>query len=190
MIRKLHFLSLVVLVFGVVGNASGELLVHYGFDETSGNKVVDSTGGNDGTIFGGSWATPGAQTQTSPGHIVLSGDEARVEVPGLPSSVGDFTIVSWLKKTNMVRFPWFVGTEVGGANLQIVFEEEEIEGFVGVGCGGEWNGGTGTTSFRSHEWRHIAFVRHVATGAVELYIDGVKEDTFTCGLGQVDLSPS
>jgi len=42
-----------VLALSLVGVTSAELLLRYGFDEASGNIAIDSTGGNDGTISGG-----------------------------------------------------------------------------------------------------------------------------------------
>ena len=193
MSKKLSFLMCITLAVALAGNCSAELLVHYGFDETSGNRAVDSTGGNDGTVYGGSWQTPGAVVQTTPGHLVITGDDARVEVPGLPSAVGDFTIMSWVKKTNMGRFTWLVGTGVGGANLQVSIEEERQEGYVAVGCGGEWtdtenSDPSGPTSFRSNRWHHLALVRHSTSGELDVFIDGVLERTLRAGPGPIDLS--
>ena len=189
MSKQLSFLMCTILVAALAGNSFAELLVHYGFDETAGTRAIDSTGGNDGTVYGGSWQTPGVEPQTNPGHLTLTGDDARVEVAGLPASVGDFTVMCWVKKTNMARFPWFVGTSIGDANLQICFEEEKVEGFLAIGCGGAWGSQTtGMTSFRTGSWRHMAFVRQVDTGVIEAYLDGIHEQTFYCGTNPIDLS--
>jgi len=180
------FLSILfAFVTGVASNCMGDLLVHYKFDETSGNIASDSTGGNDGTVAGGSWATVGAKPQTNPGHLVLSGADARVEVSGL-SSTEDFTIMSWLKKTNMERFTWFIGTDVGGANLQVSIDEESQPGYVAIGCGGVWR--DTMTSYSSGIWHHIAFVRDAASGSVKFYVDANLLHTFDCGPGPIDLS--
>ena len=182
--NKLFWLCF-ALVTAVAGNCTGDLLVHYAFDETGGNIATDSTGGNNGTVADGSWATPGARPHTDPGHLVLSGADARVEVSGL-SSVSDFTIMSWLKKTNMERFTWFVGTDGGAANLQISIDEENQPGYVATGCGGIWQ--DTMTSYSSNSWRHIAFVREAAAGSIKFYVDAVLTHTFTCGQSAIDLS--
>jgi hypothetical protein len=53
MYRKLIYLFSVVLVLGVAGNASADLVAHWKLDESSGNTVYDSSSyGNDGTFKG------------------------------------------------------------------------------------------------------------------------------------------
>ena len=54
MYKKLIYLTCLVLVLSVAGNASAQILVHYKLDETSGAVASDISGkGNDGTIDGG-----------------------------------------------------------------------------------------------------------------------------------------
>ena len=56
MCEKLIWLVSFVLVLGIVGSASAELVAYWGFDEGSGDTVFDSSGnGNDGTIVAGEW---------------------------------------------------------------------------------------------------------------------------------------
>ncbi|MHC4537605.1 MAG: LamG domain-containing protein, partial [Planctomycetota bacterium] len=51
MCKKLIYLVVFVLVLGVAGNASADLVAHWKLDEGSGNTVYDSgTSGNDGTF--------------------------------------------------------------------------------------------------------------------------------------------
>jgi len=53
MCKKLIYLACLVLILGVAGTASAQILVHYKLDETSGAVASDSSGkGNDGTIEG------------------------------------------------------------------------------------------------------------------------------------------
>ena len=184
--RNRVVLMVFVLAVGSGDIARADLLAHYNFDETGGSVAHDSTGGNDGTINNGSWGTPGAQAHTGPGHLVLSGDQANVSVTGLPASVGDFTIMTWLNKTNMVRFSWFIGTSSGATNLQISIDEENQSGYMAVGCGGIWK--DTMTGYSSNKWQHIAFIRYASSGNVEFYVNGELETTFVCGPGEIDLS--
>ena len=184
MCKKSGFLFFSFLVLALVGNAFGELLLHYGFDETSGTIATDSTGGNDGVVSGGTWATPGAIPQTNPGHLSLN--VGSVDASNLSSLVGDFTLMTWLNKSRSPRFPWLVGTTGGGVNLQICIEEDAMPGQVEVGCGGGWE--IAMTGFSSDSWVHLAFVREAASGAVNMYLDGNLEHTFSCGAGNINLS--
>jgi len=54
MFRKLFYLVSVLLVLGVAGNASADLVAHWKLDEGSGTTAFDTSGnGNDGTFTGG-----------------------------------------------------------------------------------------------------------------------------------------
>jgi|GEM_PF-830544 len=190
MIQKSSIVLFMAVAAGLTASAGAEILLHYGLDETTGIVATDSTGGHDGAVVGGSWAAPGAQTQTNPGHLVLEGTASHIEITSLPASVGDFTFMTWVKKTLMNRFPWLIGTADGsGANgLQIAIEEEYVEGLVSMGCKG-WAPTVANSSFRSNRWEHLAFVRDGTSGEVQLYVNGVLEHTFECGPGGVNFNP-
>ena len=77
--NKLFWLCF-ALVTAVAGNCTGDLLVHYAFDETGGNIATDSTGGNNGTVADGSWVTPGARPHTDPGqHLSIANRKEKAD---------------------------------------------------------------------------------------------------------------
>ena len=57
MCKKLIYLVCFVTLLSMTGRASAELILHWKFDEGSGDVVNDSSGnGHTGTIEGATWA--------------------------------------------------------------------------------------------------------------------------------------
>jgi len=177
-------------------------VVHYGFDETSGNITRDSTGGNDGVVSGGTWATPGAIAATGPGHLKFS--DGVVKVPNLGTAVLDFTISVWVNKapfdtggdSESGEYPTLVASmskeyNSWGDILEGIFEEggDNYQGRVMISVAGvEYEYEPGETDFRSGVWQHVALVRDAATGIVTMYLNAATTYIFECGPGPVDFS--
>jgi len=97
MFKKLFFLVSFVLVLGVAGNASAELVAHWTFDEGSGDIAYDSSGnGNDGTLNGG----PVWVVGKIGGALEFDGADDFVSVPDKPyitfSSSDSYTLATWV----------------------------------------------------------------------------------------------
>ncbi len=94
MCRKLIYLISFVLILGIAGNASAELVAYWTFDEGSGDIVYDSSGNdNNGTINGATWGT-GKYGNA----LHFNGQDNYVEVPTSDSLeiTPNVTIAAWI----------------------------------------------------------------------------------------------
>ena len=92
MCRKLIYLISFVLVLGLAGNASADLVGHWKFDEGSGNVAYDTSGnGHDGILNGNPQWVEG-QTR---GALEFDGNGDYVEIEQIVSI--DFTLMAWIK---------------------------------------------------------------------------------------------
>jgi len=96
MCKKLIYLISFVLVLSMAGNASAELILHWRFDEGSGDEVYDSSGnGHVGTIEGATWAVG----KIGP-CLEFGGDGDRVVDENAPNYLNGLDAVSiaiWIK---------------------------------------------------------------------------------------------
>ena len=113
MCKKMIYLISLVFVLSMAANASADLILHWPFDEGSGNVAGDRSGnGRDGTIEGNpAWAAGqiGGALEFSGGSHVID-DDAASYMNGLSA----FSIALWIKSN-------VVGTDSGF----IIFEEPE-----------------------------------------------------------------
>jgi hypothetical protein len=98
MCRRLIYLISLVLVLGLVGSVSADLVAHWKFNEGSGNVAHDTSGnGNDGTFVGDpQWAAGKIG-----GALEFNGSSDYIEVPFSESlrviNQGDFSIAAWFR---------------------------------------------------------------------------------------------
>ena len=110
--RKLFYLISIISLLSMTGNASGDLILHWGFDEGSGTTAFDSSGnGHDGTIEGNVTWTVGKIG----GALEFDGSDCHV----VDEAAGDYingldaiTICLWIKSD-------IVGTDKGF----VIFED-------------------------------------------------------------------
>ncbi len=98
MSKKLVYLIPFVLVIGIAGNVSAELVAYWAFDEGSGDTVLDSTGnGNNGTINGAQWG----QGKFGPA-LEFNGQDNYVEVPSSDDLEinENVTVAAWINWTD------------------------------------------------------------------------------------------
>jgi len=189
MFNKLIILVSVVLILGLSGSTSAELIGRWKLDEGSGTTAADSVGNNDGTLFGDtSWAEgilDGALSFDGDGDYVDCGNDPIFN----PSD--SFSITLWAY-INDWGDPWarsMIGKggdqDRGGWSVRR-FSDDTIDfcgaGLTGDGSGeGENHNMNSTTAPPLNEWFHIACVYDVNNMAY-IYINGeVDRERATTG---------
>ncbi|UCF14461.1 MAG: LamG domain-containing protein [Phycisphaerales bacterium] len=96
--RKVICLISLVLALNMTGNTSADLVVHWGFDETSGSVVHDASGnGHDGTINGTADWVPGQV-----GGALHFDGSTYVDVPDEIGTFPTFSIALWFKYDSFI----------------------------------------------------------------------------------------
>ncbi len=179
MCRRLFCLISLVVVVSMATNASGDLILHWGFDDGSGTTAHDSSGnGYDGTLEGNAAWVAGKIG----GALDLGGGDRVVD-----ETAGDYingldaiTICLWIKSDVIGTDKGFVIFEdpAGGDNRNIRYDAASWA----------WEGGTnlikmaldstgghqayeGSDNTQTTEWQHVAMVWSSGNELL-LYIDG------------------
>jgi len=175
MSKKLIYFVSFVLVLSMAGNASADLVVHWGFDEGSGSVVHDTSGnGNDGIFIG----DPQWVTGKIGGALEFDGTSDYIEIPFSDSlrviNQGDFTLTAWFR-LDEIPTEYKVVLQQGddasggpGRTWLFVHQSNEIRSSLGgspTGSGVGIEGGT---------WYHGAVVvtEGGSTDTVQLYVNG------------------
>ncbi len=173
MYNKLIYLVSFVLVLGVAGNASADLVMHWPLDEGSGTTAVDLSGnGYDGTIGGTANWVPGQlglALDFDGSSTYIDMDERIVE--------GTWSLAMWLKPRD-IPYPsdyyavmhtdaWTPGTpHVHLRNTTSLWNVDT-------------NGGpniSSTTVLQENEWYHCTYtVSFDGSSSAQIYINGVLE---------------
>ena len=169
-----------VLLAGLASNASGGLLAHWEFDESSGTTVRDSSGnGRDGTLLGDPKWVAGI---IGSGALSLDGTEGMVEVPHHASlNLTDaLTITAWVKLHDLSTYYFIVSKQPSGTARSnypgnYEFRMEANTGAVQFGHqqteSEVYTFYTSTRRIVVEQWYHVA-VAFTKGGMVEFYIDG------------------
>ena len=102
MCRRLIYVISLVSVLSVAGNASADLLAHWGFDEGSGTTAFDSSGnGHDGTLIG----DPQWVAGKIGGALEFNGADSIVDIPYSPemTPTEGTTMAAWVFPTDTTR---------------------------------------------------------------------------------------
>jgi len=209
MCKKLIYLTCLVLVLSVAGNASAQILVHYKLDETSGAVASDISGkGNDGTIDG----DPNWVAGWMDGALQFDGSLS-VTLPastmGLRSDSG--SVAFWMNMaelTGNINTIWWGGDNTTGGGMG---PENEMHIHIEIPVANIWEGGElcfrvlhgplvhlhsdpekGDASVPGNppvnpilmndgEWHHVVGTWGDADGNVNLYLDGnlLQQATYT-----------
>ncbi|MHC4330920.1 MAG: LamG domain-containing protein [Planctomycetota bacterium] len=180
MCRRLFCLMSLVVVVSIAADASGDLILHWNFDDGSGTTVHDSSGnGYDGTLEGNATWVAGKIG----GALDLGGGGDRV----VDETAGDYingldaiTICLWIKSDVVGTDKGFVIFEdpAGGDNRNIRYDASSWA----------WEGGSnlikmaldstgghqayeGSDNTQTTEWQHVAMVWSSGNELL-LYIDG------------------
>jgi hypothetical protein len=201
MCKKLAYWICIVLVLGVAGNVSAQLLVHYRLDETSGTIALDSSGkGNDGVIDG----DPNWVAGSIGGALEFNGDDS-ITLPastmGLRSDTG--SVALWINMSEVaggINTIWWGGDNTTGGGMGPENEMHiHVEQFVSnIWLGGELcfrvlhgplihlhsdpekgdasvpgNPPVNPVLMNDGQWHHVVGTWGDADGNVNLYLDGI-----------------
>jgi len=165
MFKKMICLVSLVLVLGLINDASAELVAHWTFDEGSGTTAVDATGnGHDGTLFGNPQWTDGYFG----GCLKFDGSRDKVDVPYSAelNPENEFTVTLWASVDKAVtdhQSP--LTSRDSGAKGYIIYCNDENNWEFRVG-----QGRTGWPAVAFKEWTHVAAT--YSNGEMKLYING------------------
>jgi len=162
---------------GNVDMTNNLFLMH--LNESSGTIADSSGNGIDGTYNGLLWSQPG-RFNTS---IGFDGVDDFVDVgQDLSTIIGGTGSVSFWMKTTQTGSdtPWdapgITGSEQAGTGDDVFWGYITAGGYIAIQAGNT-TGASSTTTVNDDEWHHVALTRDYTTGVVEVYVDGVLENT-------------
>jgi hypothetical protein len=173
MYRKLICLISFVLVLGMTGNASAELVAYWPLDEGSGTTAVDVVGGHDGTIGGtANWVTGmiGLALDFDGSSTYIDMDDEVVR--------GTWSLAMWLKPRDIpytTDYYAVMHTDAWSAGTPHVHLRANTS---------LWNVDTNsgpnissTTVLQENEWYHCTYTveNDGSTNSAQIYINGVLE---------------
>ncbi|MFC8361455.1 family 43 glycosylhydrolase [Streptomyces griseorubiginosus] len=154
-----------------------DLLLHYGFDETSGNIAVDSSGhGYHGTYVG----TPGFGTGVADGSFKMSGDSGSpyVRIPnGVLKNAGSVTVSTYAKWKGGSSFQWLFGLGPDSDKYLFATPSNGGNSLYSAITKASWSAESKLTAgsqLAPGQWRHVTVTLDGATGRMVLYVDGVE----------------
>ncbi len=173
MCKKTIYLCSFVLVLGLVGSASADLVAHWKFDEGAGNATNDEVGGRAADVINATWTT--GLFRNSRSALEFNGSNAYVDVRG--QDWGTFKQVSiavWLKFDSLPGAYNSIFHEdwaTGGIHFMV-----RSSGVVGFSLNGR-----GPNDFNSQgvlkagEVYHVVATFDITTGQTQVYINGVLD---------------
>jgi hypothetical protein len=182
MCRKMTYLTLIVLVLILSGNASAELAGHWKFDEGSGTIAYDSSGnGNDGTFNGDpQWVAGYFGTA-----LEFDGSGDWLDCGSDPSlSISDaVTMTAWIK-VNTQGADHKVGGNQNNANggyKMTVYNNNKVEFEIRTsGNSAVLNRDVaGGTILEIGQWYHVTGVYSLEDGYIRTYVNGVLDRQLT-----------
>ena len=149
---------------------------YWKLDSTSGTIAVDSSGnGNNGTVTGASWNSPGRIN----GGAGFNGINNSIQITN--PVCNDFSIAFWVKTTQVPsNGQWYNGAGLidgdspGGAND---FGTALVGGKFAFGIGNPDQTIFSSTLINDGTWHHCVATRQQATGAIKVYVDGTLQAT-------------
>jgi len=196
MSKKLIYLICFALVLSMAGQASADLILHWMFDEGSGEVVNDSSGnGHVGTIEGATW------TIDDKGPCLeFGGDGDRVVDENGPSYLNGLdtvTIAVWIKSNQVPTDAGFIQGEEPDGGDNIFTMRYDSAGATSGGSSllkmaivapGDEQQMESSSNLQTTEWQHVALVW--ARGEeLQLYVNG-ELDTPSANGAPRDVSTS
>lgn len=166
MYKRILALMSLIIVLGLAGNASAELVGHWDFNEGSGAVATDSSGNNnDGALFGSPLWVPGRSGTA----LKFDGDDW-VDMGDILTVIDAISIACWVNPAGLVSEQGWV-TRQGAYSFKSSgtsarFTTPGIEDYTST-----------NTVLQDGEWQHVTvtFVAKQAEGCV-FYLNGVETD--------------
>jgi glucose/arabinose dehydrogenase len=180
--NKLAFLEVTQVASASVSQpppAPSGLVASYAFNEGAGTTTADSSAsGNAGTLSGGASFIAGRSGAGT--AVSLNGAGAFV---GLRQDLsrwlgGTGTAAFWLRTTQVGNntawlAPGVLGVESAGNGNDVFWGWLDAVGRIGIQAGNT-PGAKSAGPVNDGRWHHIALTRDAASGAVQVYVDGVR----------------
>ncbi|MEU1184424.1 family 43 glycosylhydrolase [Streptomyces sp. NPDC005820] len=154
-----------------------DLLLHYGFDETSGNIAVDSSGhGYHGTYV----RTPAFGTGVSGGSFSMSGasDSPYVKIPnGVLKNADSVTVSTYAKWKGGSNWQWLFGLGPDSNKYLFASPSNGSTKLYSAITKASWSAESKLTAgsqLTAGEWRHVTVTLDGSTGTMVLYVDGIE----------------
>lgn len=154
-----------------------DLLLHYGFDETSGNIAVDSSGhGYHGTYV----RTPAFGTGVSGGSFSMSGasDSPYVKIPnGVLKNADSVTVSTYAKWKGGSSWQWLFGLGPDSDKYLFASPSNGSSKLYSAITKASWSAESKLTAgsqLTAGEWRHVTVTLDGSTGTMVLYVDGIE----------------
>lgn len=149
----------------------GNYIGYYPLDATNGTVAVDATGsGNTGLITNATWSAAGKIN----GCLSFNGVNSFVQISNRVWN--DFTISFWVKTTQTGDGPqWYNGA--GLVDGDVPFNNNDfgtalVGGKFAFGVGNPDTTVLSAATINNGAWHHVAATRQLATGALNVYVDG------------------
>jgi hypothetical protein len=181
---KMKTLSLVTLVLVVmfVSCADSALVEHWSFDDAVGSTVAAGVNGFDGAVTGGTFTGPGGGVVGGALHLGgAAQDKVAPPVNTIAGINGAVTVAYWMKgDDDMPMRNYMVAAYGPGWNL-IAQNPDNIYGLQHVWqAGGNLVSGPATSSAAGdgqlteykNQWNHWAMTADIATGEMNMYLNG------------------
>ncbi|MGW1777795.1 family 43 glycosylhydrolase [Streptomyces sp. NPDC002143] len=167
-----------------------DLLLHYGFDETSGSIARDSSGhGYHGTYV----RTPAFGTGVDGGSFSMSGasDSPYVKIPnGVLKDADSVTVSTYAKWKGGSSFQWLFG--LGPDSNKYLFATPSNGGssLYSAITKASWSAESKLTAgsqLTPGEWRHVTVTLDGTTGTMVLYVEGIEAARTTTSIKPSEL---
>ncbi|KUO09156.1 family 43 glycosylhydrolase [Streptomyces sp. DSM 15324] len=166
-----------VTVSAAGADVPADLLLHYRFDETSGNIAVDSSGhGYHGTYV----RTPAFGTGVSGGSFSMSGasDSPYVKIPGgVLKNAGSVTVSTYAKWKGGSSWQWLFGLGPDSNKYLFASPSNGSSKLYSAITKASWSAESKLTAgsqLTAGEWRHVTVTLEGSTGTLVLYVDGIE----------------
>ncbi|MFF3935224.1 family 43 glycosylhydrolase [Streptomyces phaeofaciens] len=154
-----------------------DLLLHYGFDETSGSVARDSSGhGHHGTYV----RTPAFGTGVDGGSFSMSGasDSPYVKIPnGVLKDAGSVTVSTYAKWKGGSSWQWLFGLGPDSDKYLFASPSNGSSKLYSAITKASWSAESKLTAgspLTAGEWRHVTVTLDGSTDTMVLYVDGIE----------------
>ena len=180
MCKKLIYLTTFILVLGLVGSASADLVAHWKFGEGAGNIAVDEVGNVVGNVINATW-TEGL-FPNSKSALEFNGSNAYVDVVGQDwGTFQQLSIAVWLKFESLPG-SWnsIFHEDWTSGGIHFMVRDSGVISFCLVGIGPPYAGGYNSQAvLESGKTYHVIASFDITTGHIQIYINGVLDSEGT-----------